>query len=352
MGIREQTRENVRILLDRIIRFNKLNISDYRELSSDIDRNYLNANHANNYRSMLSSLENYCNRFGNNDNNNIMINGLSDRNLATLELYLKNTADFIRVDTSDIRIGTRAGDIAEWPAFYYSSVANNVELILNFMNLSGKHLRWWANPEAVPFHQMLATEQMFVIRKLYNEGQERGGRVKGAYAALLRSWRRFMDLAGLFSIDEHFMNVELREFLNVNDNGEDRYTLLDMKMPGWREENSIGSVYHQSTASDRRIRIILNRAVVKRTIEINWVYNRLNAKFINSDGREAVFRHPGIYINGGPDKGTFNYVNAPMPGHWTYDVEPFERNPPRGYTESTTNLYNFGAFGNKHYWDY
>ncbi|MDR0320535.1 MAG: hypothetical protein LBI28_03460 [Treponema sp.] len=352
MGTREQTRENVRILLDRIIRFNNSNRSVYRELSSDIDRNYLNANHANNYRSMLSSLENYCNRFGNNDNNDIMINGLSDSNLATLELYLKNTADFIHVDTHDIQIGTGYGVIAEWPTFYYSSVANNMELIPNFMNLSGKHLRWWANPEAVPFPQMSAIDQMIFIRRLYNEGQERGGRVKGAYAALLRGWRRSMNLPSLFSIDEPFMNVELRDFLNVNENGEDRYTLLDMKMPGWREENSIVSVYHQSTASDRRIRIILNRAIVKRTIEINWVYNRLNAKFVNSDGREAVFRHPGIYINNVPDKGTFNYVNAPMRGHWTYDVWPFERNPPRGYTESTTNLYNIGAFGNKHYWVY
>lgn len=60
-----------------------------------------------------------------------------------------------------------------------------------------------------------------------------------------------------------------------------------------------------------------------------------NQKFINNDGREAVFDAKGIFIEEGLDKGTYNYAVpqglgklfawGPGTPHGRYDMKPFFR---------------------------
>ena len=90
------------------------------------------------------------------------------------------------------------------------------------------------------------------------------------------------------------MNEDLRDFLNLKEDGTMNYSFNDVsgdkgKSNGWKELCSIGSQYHQSTAGDK---------------------NNLNAKFVNKDGREVVIGKDGIICNTYPDKGTFNYANG------------------------------------------
>jgi hypothetical protein len=75
------------------------------------------------------------------------------------------------------------------------------------------------------------------------------------------------------------------------------------------------------------------------------VYNRLNVKFTNIDGREVVFKYSktgdGLLITDYPDKGTYNYFpgEGPWPvsvailaveslkggKHYKWDMEPYDK---------------------------
>jgi len=255
------------------------------------------------------------------------------------------------LDTNDVQNGTEYNIIeANFPFIdFFDFPINPLELLwLFYESKRGNRNHSSDLRQLLPqgeFEQMSVHRQWDVLNARVREGERIGGKTKGLIARELREKRREFKLEGLFALDQPFMNVRLRNFLNVNDDGEDCYTLDDMKKSGWSEMNSIGAAYHQSTASTQMIKIIT------KDIVFNW-YNRLNAKFVNSDGREAVFKYPCVYINDGPDKGTFNYANAPSPQHWEYDVEPFEKNPPIGYNKSTKSLVNIGVIGNMHYWNY
>ena len=98
------------------------------------------------------------------------------------------------------------------------------------------------------------------------------------------------------------MNKELRIFLNLNENGTNDYDydVLSKDTANWSETLSYGSQMHQNTALDTKISIITGH--YRSDLRIHYdipiytsVYNRLNAKFTNTDGREAVFKYPGIY---------------------------------------------------------
>ncbi len=121
---------------------------------------------------------------------------------------------------------------------------------------------------------------------------------------------------------------------------------------GWSETVSIGSQYHQNEAPRSKVSIVVAYAHNDIRFPVyQEVYNRLNAKFTHTDGREAVFKYPGVYLAEGPDKGTFNYANAPIPAHWPYDVTPFEKNPPDGYDKSN-KICNVDIRVNSDYWIY
>ena len=167
--------------------------------------------------------------------------------------------------------------------------------------------------------------------------------------------RSKMKLDGLFDIDEIFMNGRLRKLLNVNENGEDYYNFGDMKLSsGWYKVPSYGSHYHQSRAP--RITAWIEISSNDFTIYKN-AYTRLNAKFMNRDGREAIFKWHGIYENSEPDRGTYNYFNGFLyPNkHDRFDVNPFKKYPPAGYDPCTLILHNFDyspILDNSFYWKF
>ena len=167
-----------------------------------------------------------------------------------------------------------------------------------------------------------ASEQYDFLKQYYSRYKDAKGKVKGLAAknlrAQIRNAKRF-DLKGLFSIDESFMNNELRDFLNLNENGTMEYSLKELqnKEAGWKELSSALSMFHQTNAG--------------------W---RLNAKFVNEDGREVIIDQFGNVITKfgkdgsfNIDYGTFNYAdpsNATM--HKCYDVTPFDNQYKGQYT--------------------
>ena len=149
-----------------------------------------------------------------------------------------------------------------------------------------------------------------------------------------------MKLGGLFNQDENFMNGDLRDFLNLKEDGTMNYKKEELtKKNGWEEMCSIGAQYHQSEAGDN---------------------NNLNAKFVNKDGREVVMNKGGEVSLSYPDKGTFNYKNGSVfssilwGGHNLYDIKPYDRLMSAKGIETTkkcNGVLEGGAwYGNSHYW--
>jgi len=168
------------------------------------------------------------------------------------------------------------------------------------------------------FSRLSAYAQIEYLYRRYGEGMGRTGHDRGMVAKHLRNLRNGMKLRGLFSLEPSFMNVKLRDFLNLNDDGTEIYTWDDMRRDGWSEYSSILSQYHQMTASNIGLWVYHPNKPV-------FVYIRLNAKFGHSDGREVVFAYKsssdGLLITDYPDKGTYNYRSGPA--HTTYDVKPY-----------------------------
>jgi hypothetical protein len=197
-----------------------------------------------------------------------------------------------------------------------------------------------------------------------DEGKDYGP-AAGRVAAALRALLPGMKLNGLFTLDKPFMNVTLRLFLNLSENGKEDYTWREVTATGsgWEEFDTIGAQMHQKTAPDSRV-------VVYRDIHggMIYVYNRLNAKFTHRDGREAVFRYAGAedgtLITSYPDKGTFNYypgnddldrIRSSAPGgeHNVYDMAPYTElmNELRIETEAPLRgKCNAGLADNSYYW--
>ena len=192
------------------------------------------------------------------------------------------------------------------------------------------------------FSKSSGEEQMAFLKQEYKsvQGENHTDADRGAKAAAMRALRDSMKLKELFKQDESFMNNELRDFVNLKEDGTMDYLLSDLTTEnGWEELCSIGSQYHQSNAGDG---------------------NHLNAKFVNKDGREVVISRDGVISTSYPDKGTFNYVNGTLfssilwGGHNLYDIKPYEKLM-SGSNITTTKKYN-GSFsggawyGNSHYW--
>jgi len=219
----------------------------------------------------------------------------------------------------------------------------------------------YVSPES--FKNMTPSQQMRLIRNHWEIGECRGGRRKGSEAAYLRRLCKAnaMRLEELFRINRTFMNKTLREFLNVNSRGVDHYTLAEVRQggTGWMIEiPSFASNYHQSErAGDTKVTRITASFVQQgeRHYTTESYYNRLNAKFMHDDGREAIFRCPGAandYISTGPDRGTYNYANGIInySGHDTFDIQPFLAEE-KEFKPGTKELRNPGPFGNTYYWN-
>lgn len=153
------------------------------------------------------------------------------------------------------------------------------------------------------------------------DGKDKGLAAK-ELRAQIRNKNKF-DLDSLFKIDESFMNNELRDFLNLNENGTMEYDLRELlaaskqKESGWKELSSMISIYHQTN-----------------------VGMTLNAKFVNEDGREVIIDKWGNVItkydkdgNFNIDYGTFNHADpSNVKMHKKYDVTPFENEYKGQYT--------------------
>ncbi len=229
---------------------------------------------------------------------------------------------------------------------------------------------------------MIKIKQMHYLQEKHSEGMrpENAGRARGTAAAHLRLLRSYMKLDELFTMNNRFMNVELREFLNLNENGTDMYTWNDVHQTGWREVLSLGSQMHQLTAPDTKVSILVGYAQNGFPL-YQEIYNRLNAKFCHEDGREVVFSFHREIITVYPDKGTFNYGddlgNDIMMGagsikiepiiegdHYKYDMEPyneyinqlknnnidFKRNIEELTRQNGGNKSNTGIEGNSYFW--
>jgi hypothetical protein len=138
------------------------------------------------------------------------------------------------------------------------------------------------------------------------------GTAKGTAAAELRALNtnRQMNLGKLFGINETFMNITLRDFLNLNDDGTNIYMEPTKGQDGWK--TNLGIFYH-----------------------LDPDYTGI-VKYENADGRELIFG----YSEGSSDKerlrpsrfsDTYNYVSgifintiSGMP-HDKYDVQPYKR---------------------------
>ena len=198
----------------------------------------------------------------------------------------------------------------------------------------------YTSEEQIEFMLMSAEKQMDFLISEYNSVKNSSDIERGSKASEMRELRTLMNLGGLFEIDEDFMNIELRDFLNLKEDGTMNYLLSDLtKENGWSELCSIGAQYHQTLAGD---------------------VNNLNAKFVNKDGREVVIRKDGSICTSYPDKGTFNYVNGNIfssilwGGHNLYDIKPYDRLMER-YGIITDKKFNGigsgGAwYGNSYYW--
>jgi len=289
MGVREQRQATIRSLLDKIIPFNLARHKEYDELCLEIQRDYVISD----FIDMFWYMEKCCETLRNNDE---PINELSDTDIVTLEQLLKTTADFIGVNTNGINTVTNNTNRANSPVPDYSFFSSQLELLLYFSNIPSRYIKWPEDINTIPFFGFTIEKQMAFLKSKVEEGMKEGGETKGKIAAFLRNLRDYMKLTGLFSLDPTFMNVTLRDFLNLNLDGSERYTWDEVKGDAWREIPSLGSKYHQNTAPNTKI-----------VINGNSVYNRLNAKFCHDDGREAVFTYNKILITEYPDKGTYNY---------------------------------------------
>jgi RHS repeat-associated protein len=179
-----------------------------------------------------------------------------------------------------------------------------------------------------------AEEQMSYLRKMVNAGENMTDKEKGQLASDLRSLRGVLQLKDLFQKDEEFMNIQLRDFLNLNKNGTNEYDSSELTdANGWSEMSSIGSQYHQTKAG-----------------------SDLNAKYVNQDGREVVISRSGKVITTYPDKGIFNYVNGTISssillgGHKLYDMDPYERMNLQPVLRSHSLISGGAIRGNSSYW--
>ena len=347
METRAQTRETVRYLLGEIIKFNNGRRRVYYDLSLDIQRGYF----LDDYIDLFSHMENCGEDLSDNMDT---INKLSDVDLVKLEQALKYTTEFIGLNTHNIQGRTDYSIIeADFPMFDFNGFSTQIDALRFILDIAGvTNVRPKGNTQASgkffpikDFKDMSEFEQLHVITERLRIGESGSGEDKGAAAAYLRNLCGSMKLRELFQIAKEFMNITLRDFLNVNKQGVDYYTWDEVTTQdsGWSEANSWSSRFHQNKAEKTRasVRFIYGQGVYEDIL----IYTRFNVKFTHTDGREAVFDHMKKYVTELIDRGTYNYrVVLPnffnIPGHIEYDVNPFKERFANELDPNVEILYN------------
>ena len=198
--------------------------------------------------------------------------------------------------------------------FLYSELTN--KYILNIYSFSSKP----------------AEEQYALLYSIVHD-ESLSTAEKGILASELRKERETMKLEDLFDESDetkyNFMNKDLRDFLNLKEDGTMDYKLEELcEENGWHEMPSIGSMFHQNNAG-----------------------KYLNAKYVNDDGREVVLDNNREVVLDELDKGTFNYGKSTLfstlfGNHKKYDVAPYNK-----ATEGSIKCKRFHLFGkNSDYW--
>jgi RHS repeat-associated protein len=161
------------------------------------------------------------------------------------------------------------------------------------------------------FRKLNGEEQMAYLQSVVDRNGNNYGeanQARGNDAAHLRELRGGMKFGALFKANESFMNEGLRDFMNLNLDGSNVYSMADLEKQGFKEMSSVGSQYHQSSVAKG---------------------GALNAKFVHKDGREIVMSSGDRVVNERRDKGTYNYVNGNLfssilwGGHNLYDIKPY-----------------------------
>jgi len=171
----------------------------------------------------------------------------------------------------------------------------------------------------VQFKGMSGRDQFEFLRKEVAAamGNKVSNTDKGYVAKKIRGLVKSMKLDYLFELENkstrgsrHFMNVDLRDFLNLKEDGTDEYIWDDLHnksgtlKKGWEETSSIGASYHQYRVDNKD----------GHQYHINKMDgHHYNAKFLHSDGREVIFDYNKMMVNDPIDKGTFNYVPVEIP---------------------------------------
>ncbi|MBP3560914.1 MAG: hypothetical protein J6J67_00240 [Treponema sp.] len=165
----------------------------------------------------------------------------------------------------------------------------------------------YSKQEIKDFKKMNVQEQLSFLKTEVSSVTE-GSTSAGTKSFYMRTQlKKFMNLEDLFNSrdgDEKFMNEDLRDFLNIKEDGSD-YIISDMSGNGWKRLKWPADSEHQNIQNGGR-----------------------NIKFVNEDGREAIFDSKGNFIKDTIDKGTFNYGKLnwyPASTHGRYDMKPFFR---------------------------
>ncbi len=175
----------------------------------------------------------------------------------------------------------------------------------------------YTKQEINDFKRMNTKDQLAFLKTEVNSvtvGTSSAGAKARFMRTQLKGAMKLHDLFFSYSGDEKFMNEDLRNFLNLNSDGVNHYSLKDVKEKevGWFQMIPyLGDNEHQENQNGGR-----------------------NIKFCNKDGREAIFDAQGNYISTGHDAATYNYgyvanLNpyciALGSSHGQYDIKPFYR---------------------------
>jgi hypothetical protein len=177
------------------------------------------------------------------------------------------------------------------------------------------------------------TEQAKYLIQNYLEGDAMTGEAKGGQAAWLRGLSGNFNLGDLFGINPCFMNEDLRDFLNLKEDGTDTYQhdQVAADNSGW--QLNIGKDFH------------LDPEYTGEPADPSKI-----EKYVNpTDGREVVFgshdQKNWYVVTTDLYKGTYNYGNPfnilPWMDHYKYDMLPYfkqfpEREP--WYAELWRNI--------------
>jgi hypothetical protein len=176
---------------------------------------------------------------------------------------------------------------------------------------------------SVMFYRINTVNQMDYLKRQVIIGGAVSGLDRGEMAAGLRDFKglhTYKTLDDLFKTNYDFMNDELRDFMNLNEYGMDKYDYKTVSAKGSGWVDNPGKIHHMDPAYTG-----------------DPADNSRIKKYTLNDGREVVF---GLNTNSEWEvvtsdkyRGTYNYGHmfGALPGtiHDTFDVIPYNKKYPK-----------------------